>query len=182
MTWTNDVTPTLPTRAPRPSGQVSAAVPAPASPPTPAGGSGRGSVRAATLAADLRIALMRTARRLRAEKSDTELPDGSYAVLALLDRDGARTPRELAAFERVQPPSMTRTIAGLVEKGLVSRTGHPDDGRQVLVAITDAGRAVVRETRRRRDAWLARRLAELDPDERATLAAASEILRRIADS
>ncbi len=125
---------------------------------------------------------MRTSRRLRAEKSDADLSDSQYAVLAVLERDGAKTPRELAAFERVQPPSMTRTITGLVERGLVTRTDHPDDGRQVLVAITDAGRAVVRETRRRRDAWLARRLAELSPDERATLAAASEILRRIADS
>jgi DNA-binding MarR family transcriptional regulator len=125
---------------------------------------------------------MRTSRRLRAEKSDADLSDSQYAVLAVLERDGAKTPRELAAFERVQPPSMTRTLAGLVERGLVTRTEHPEDGRQVLVAVTEAGRAVVRETRRRRDAWLARRLAELDPAERATLAAATRMLRRIADS
>lgn len=136
----------------------------------------------ATLAADLRVSLMRATRRLRAEKSDADLSDAQYAVLARLDRDGARTPRELAVFERVQPPSMTRTVACLVERGLVTRTDHPLDGRQVLVTVTDVGRDVVQQTRRRRDAWLARRLAALPPGERATLTAASEILRRIADS
>ncbi len=138
--------------------------------------------RPAGLAAELRVSLMRAVRRLRAEKSDTDLSDGQYSVLALLDRDGPQTPRDLAARERVQPPSMTRTVATLAELGLVSRTEHPDDRRQVLVALTGPGAATVRETRRRRDAWLARRLAELTPDERATLAAASDILRRIAAS
>jgi DNA-binding MarR family transcriptional regulator len=125
---------------------------------------------------------MRTTRRLRAEKSDADLSDAQYSVLAVLDRHGPITPGELAAHERVQPPSMTRTLACLLDRGLVTRTGHPRDGRQVLVALSEAGKATVAETRRRRDAWLARRLAELDPGERATLAAASEILRRIADS
>ena len=134
------------------------------------------------LAAELRVALMRTVRRLRAEKSDADLTDGQYSVLAVLDRLGPRTPGEIAAHERVQPPSMTRTIAALTELGLVSRTEHPADRRQVLVALTDAGTATVRETRRRRDAWLARRLAALTPAERDVLARATEILRRIADS
>jgi DNA-binding MarR family transcriptional regulator len=125
---------------------------------------------------------MRTTRRLRAEKSDADLSDAQYSVLAVLDRHGPITPGELAAHERVQPPSMTRTLACLLERGLVTRSGHPRDGRQVLVALSKTGQATVAETRRRRDAWLARRLAELDPGERATLATASEILRRIADS
>ncbi len=125
---------------------------------------------------------MRATRRLRAEKSDADLSDAQYAVLAVLDRQGPTTPRDLAAHERVQPPSMTRTVACLLDRGLVTRTDHPADGRQVLVALSDAGRATVRETRRRRDAWLARRLSQLTPGERATLADASEILRRIADS
>ncbi len=134
------------------------------------------------LAAELRVALMRSVRRLRAEKSDAELSDGQYSVLALLDRAGAMTPGELADHERVQPPSMTRTVAGLAELGLLQRRDHPHDRRQVLVQLTDAGTATVRETRRRRDAWLARRLAELSPGERAVLAQAGQILRRIADS
>ena len=94
-------------------------------------------------------------------------------MLAQLDRFGALTPGELAERERVQPPSMTKVIAGLVERGLVERSDHPQDRRQVVVSITAAGRAEVKETRRRRDAWLARRLAELGPAERQVLAEAS---------
>jgi DNA-binding MarR family transcriptional regulator len=100
----------------------------------------------------------------------------------MLEREGPKTPRELEAYERVQPPSMTRTLTALLELGLVTRTEHPSDRRQVLIAITEPGERTVRETRRRRDAWLARRLAALPPDEREVLARATEILRRIADS
>jgi DNA-binding MarR family transcriptional regulator len=133
-------------------------------------------------AAELRVSLLRVARRLRAEKSDEELSDSQFSVLALLDRNGSLTPRALAEFERVQPPSMTRTLAGLLERGLVDRTGDPADRRQAILRLTEPGVLAVTETRRRRDAWLARRLADLDPNERAVLAEASEILRRIADS
>jgi DNA-binding MarR family transcriptional regulator len=139
-------------------------------------------LRPAALAAELRIALMRSARRLRAEKADADLSDAQYAVLAYLDRCGASTPSALAEFERVRPPSMTRTLACLVDLGLVEREPHPSDGRQVIVRLTPAGRESVRETRRRRDAWLARRLADLEPHERETLAAAAVLLRRIADT
>ena len=149
----------------------------PSSRPRPGAGTGP-----AALAAELRVALMKSVRRLRAEKSDADLTDGQYSVLAVLDRMGPRTPGEIAAIERVQPPSMTRTVAALAELGLVTRTEHPADRRQVLVALTDKGTGTVRETRRRRDAWLARRLAALTPDERDVLARATEILRRIADS
>jgi DNA-binding MarR family transcriptional regulator len=125
---------------------------------------------------------MRVARRLRAEKSDQDLTDGQFSVLALLDRNGPLTPRALAEYERVQPPSMTRTLAGLLDRGLIDRAGDPADRRQVIVRLTEPGALAVQETRRRRDAWLARRLAGLEPKERAVLAEASEILRRIADS
>jgi DNA-binding MarR family transcriptional regulator len=135
-----------------------------------------------SLAADLRIALMRAVRRLRAERADAELSDGHYSVLAYLDRNGPSTPRQLATFERVQPPSMTRTIAALVDGGFAVRTDHPRDGRQVLVSLTVTGRRTVQETRRRRDGWLTRRLADLDPGDRAVLSTATDILRRIADS
>ena len=133
-------------------------------------------------AAELRVSLMRVARRLRAEKSDQDLTDGQFSVLALLDRNGPLTPRALAEFERVQPPSMTRTLAALLERGAIDRVGDVTDRRQVIVRLTPAGSLAVEETRRRRDAWLSRRLDDLDPKERAVLAEASEILRRIADS
>nr|WP_269327143.1 MarR family transcriptional regulator [Kineosporia mesophila] len=125
---------------------------------------------------------MKVTRRLRAEKSDTELTDSQMSVLAVLDRSGPLTPRALADFERVQPPSMTRTLASLDARGLVDREPDPADGRQIIVRITPSGAAAVTATRRQRDAWLARRLADLDPEERAVLARASQILRRIADS
>ena len=134
------------------------------------------------LAADLRVALMRSVRRVRAEREDEDLSDTQYAVLTYLDRNGPTTPGALADFERVKPPSMTRTLAALADLGLVVRAGHPDDGRQVLLHLTDTGRATVVATRSRRDTWLARRLAALDPAERALLAAAADVLRRIAES
>ena len=133
-------------------------------------------------AAELRGFLLRVARRLRAEKSDQELTDSQFSTLAVLDRLGPLTPGALAEYERVQPPSITRTLARLLERGLVDRTNDPADGRQVIIRLTEPGALAVKETRRRRDAWLARRLADLAPNERAVLAEASEILRRIADS
>jgi DNA-binding MarR family transcriptional regulator len=138
--------------------------------------------RPPTLAADLRVSVMRLARRLRQQRSDDDISTGQYSVLAALVTHGPRTPRELADLERVQPPSMTRTVAGLVEAGLVDRTDHPDDGRQVLVSVSEAGATVVHETRKRRTAWLSQRLAELTSQERATLAEASVIIQRLADS
>jgi len=127
------------------------------------------------------VALLRAARRVRVERSDEEVSAGQFSVLAFLDRDGPATPSAIAAFERVRPPSVTRTLAALEALGLVERASHPADGRQVLVRLTPAGRAGVEATRSRRDAWLARRLDELDPAERQVLAAATDILRRISD-
>ncbi len=138
------------------------------------------TLASASLAADLRVALMRAVRRIRAERSSDVITDGQYSVLARLDCDGTMTPRQLAEADHVQPPSMTRILNALVEAGLVERTGDPDDRRQVLVALSERGRDEVKETRRRRDAWLAQRLSTLTPSERTTLAQAAEILRRVA--
>ena len=134
------------------------------------------------VAADLRVAVMKLARRLRQQLSADDISTGQYSVLAVLSARGPRTPRELADVERVQPPSMTRILTHLAEAGLVDRTDHPDDGRQVLVSLTAAGQRVVVETRKRRTAWLAQRMSELSADERATLAQASAILLRLAES
>ncbi len=139
-------------------------------------------LRTAELTSALRIAVMRTARRLRAERSDASLSLGSLAALGALDRHGPLTPGELADHERVQPPSMTRTLAALEAAGLVTRTPHPTDGRQVLMSTTPAARTMLRADRRRRDEWLAVRLTALTPEELATLDAASAILDRISRS
>ncbi len=134
------------------------------------------------LSADLRVALMRTVRRLRAEKSDADISDSQYAVLGLLDRDGAQTSAALAERERVRPPSMTRIVGGLLEAGLVERAAHPVDGRAQLVDLTDAGRAAVETTRRRRDEWLCHQLAGLPVEDRRTLARAAVLLSELSDS
>jgi DNA-binding MarR family transcriptional regulator len=131
------------------------------------------------LAVELRMVLLRSARRLRALKSDDELSDSQFSVLARLDVLGPLTPGELADHEHVRPPSMTRTLGVLVEGGLVARTDHPDDGRQVLVCLTAGGRQTVEENRRRRAAWLSDRLAGLTPAERTVLAEAAEVLRKV---
>lgn len=134
------------------------------------------------LASELRTTVMRLARRLRAQRSDTTLSLGQLAVLGTLDRHGPLTPGELAAQERVQPPSMTRMVAALEAEGLVTRTDHPTDRRQVLVAVSPSGLELLRADRRRRDAWLAQRMRDLDPADLEVLRAAASVLNRIADS
>lgn len=138
------------------------------------------TTRTPELSGRLRVAVLRLARRLRSERADNDLTLTQLATLGTLERHGPLTPGELAAHEGVRPPSMTRVLAGLEERALVVRTPHPTDRRQVLVALGDAARTLLREDRRRRDAWLARRLAELSPEERAALRAAVPVLERLA--
>lgn len=135
-----------------------------------------------TLAAELRRALGRAHRRLRLEVGDAELSYPQFSVLTVLMREGPTTPGRLAEQERVQPPTMTRTVSCLAELGLVSKTPDPTDGRQVVVALTPAGVAEVTETRRRRDAWLTSRLARLSAEDRDVLSRAAELLKEMADS
>ncbi|AEI11018.1 MarR family winged helix-turn-helix transcriptional regulator [Cellulomonas gilvus] len=134
------------------------------------------------LAAELRGAIAVSSRRIRAERGDAGLTDPQYSVLMWLDKRGPLTPGQLAELERVQPPTVTRTVNCLVEDGLVAKGEHPSDGRAVLVSLTAAGIAEVAETRRRRHLWLAGRLADLTDDERALLADAAGVLRRLAES
>lgn len=131
------------------------------------------------LAGDLRIAVMRLARRLRHERVDLDLTMTQLSALAALERCGPTTPGHLAAVERVQPPSMTRVLGGLVDRGLVLRAPHPTDGRQVLVEVTPEATAMLKADRRRREAWLAQRLAMLDDDQRRALEAALPVLEEL---
>ncbi len=134
------------------------------------------------LASALRLSVMRLARRMRSERADSSLTLSQTSALAVLERKGPLTPRELAAQERVQPPSMTRIAAALEVAGLVTRTDHPTDGRQVLLAASPAGVALLREDRRRRDVWLAQRLRELEPEDVLVLARAAQIIDSLAAS
>jgi DNA-binding MarR family transcriptional regulator len=140
----------------------------------------------AGLATALRISVSRLARRLRAERLakglEPGLSDTQLAALASLERHSTMTPGELADHEKVQPPSMTRVIAALEELGLVMRAPHATDRRQVVLTVTDRGREVVQQSRRLREAWLAQRLRELTPQERAALRAAAPILEKLSQS
>ncbi len=141
----------------------------------------------AGLATALRISVSRLARRLRAQRAtagltEAVLSETQLAALSALEVHQAMTPGELADHEKVQPPSMTRVIAVLEERNLVLRSPHPTDRRQVILTVTEEGRGVVQRVRRRKDAWLARRLAELTDAERATLRAAVPILEKLSQS
>jgi DNA-binding MarR family transcriptional regulator len=133
------------------------------------------------LASVLRMSVMRLARRLRAHRLDSGLTLTQMAALATLDRHGAMSPGELAEHEKVQPPSITRVLAVLEGRGLTTRTQHLTDGRQQVVALTQQGRALLREDRRKREAWLARQLALLTAEERALLRAAVPVLERLGE-
>ena len=132
----------------------------------------------AHLASDLRLACMRISRRVRFESSHDVAPH-QFSVLCRLE-DTPRTPGELAEIERVAKPSMTRTVAALVERELVSRQDDPSDGRQVILSLTDDGRRTLRAIRRRRDAWMSSRVSLLTPEEQEVLTRATEILTRVA--
>jgi DNA-binding MarR family transcriptional regulator len=135
----------------------------------------------AGLAAELRLGVMRLRRRLAGERHpDNELSINQMGVLGVLARRGAMTVGELAGAEKVQPPSMTRTVNCLEESGDVRKRPHETDGRQVVVELSDQGRGRVLADRARRDAWLAQRLRELTPEERAVLRQAAPILDRLA--
>ena len=141
----------------------------------------------AGLATALRISVSRLARRLRAQRTasgmtEAVLSETQLAALSALEVHQAMTPGELAEHEKVQPPSMTRVIAVLEERGLVRRAAHPTDRRQVILTVTQQGRDLVQLVRRRREAWLAQRLQELTPEERVTLLAAAPILEKLSQS
>jgi DNA-binding MarR family transcriptional regulator len=137
----------------------------------------------AGLASQLRVSVMRLARRLRNERNpDNPLGVGSISVLGLLLRHGESTVGQLAAHERVQPPSMTRTVSWLVEEGYAVRRPSETDGRSTLVEISDRGRDILLADRRRRDAWLAKQLKDLSPEERELLREVVPLIEKLATS
>jgi DNA-binding MarR family transcriptional regulator len=127
------------------------------------------------LATRLRLALARSARRLRQE-AGTDLSPSLTAALATVERHGPLTPSELAARERVQRPTITRVVYRLEELGLVTRAADPADRRSALITVTPAGRALLAAARTRKDAFLSERLEALDPQDRATLERAAALL------
>jgi DNA-binding MarR family transcriptional regulator len=132
------------------------------------------------LAGQLRLAIVRTARRLRQEAGG-ELSPSLTAALSTVERHGPLTPSEVAVRERIQRPTVTRVLVRLEEQGLIARTPDPQDRRSSLVTTTEAGSALLAELRTRKTAFLAHRIAGLDAEDRATLARAADILERMLD-
>src|SRR3954449_3516637 len=132
------------------------------------------------LAKTLREAIQRLNRRVRQARPVGDLTFSQLSALTSLQLAGALTPRELADVERVQPPTMTKIVGKLEDRGLVARTPHPTDGRQVILAATEHGRAVYAEFEQARNEWLARQLASLSPDDRDVLLRAAEIMQQVA--
>ena len=130
------------------------------------------------LAVELRIAIMRTSRRLRSEATTRDISPGQYSVLAGISKDSLSV-GQLAERELIQAPSMTRIVNGLEAHGFVERVGHPTDKRQVMVQITDAGTAALATARSKRTEWLAKRVAQLKPEERTILRDAARILQEM---
>lgn len=140
----------------------------------------RTTLDTAALAHDLRLAVMRFSRRQRNQRVDSSVTLTHLAALSTLQRVGPMSPGELAAHERVQPPSMTRVVVALENMGLVTRTPHPTDGRQVVIGLTPAADELLTEEARAREAWLSSRLQELTPEERVVLREAAAIMEKLA--
>ncbi|WNV76319.1 MarR family winged helix-turn-helix transcriptional regulator [Geodermatophilus sp. DSM 44513] len=134
----------------------------------------------AELAHDLRLAVMRFSRRLRYQRVDSSVTLTHLAALSTLKRHGAMSPGELAGHERVQPPSMTRVVVALEAMGLVTRSPHPTDGRQVVIDLTPAAEELLGAEVRAREAWLSDVLAQLTAAERAVLREAAGIVDKLA--
>lgn len=135
---------------------------------------------ATQLAEALRDAITRLNRRVRQARPVGDLTVTQLSALTSLELAGALTPRELADVERVQPPTMTKIVAKLERRGLVQRTPHPTDRRQVILSSTELGREILGSYERVRNEWLAARLAELTPEERGVLDRAAALLSRLA--
>nr|WP_155910379.1 MULTISPECIES: MarR family transcriptional regulator [unclassified Mycolicibacterium] len=133
------------------------------------------------LANDLSLAVVRLSRQLRFRRPDSPVSLTQLSALATLAKEGPMTPGALAIRERVRPPSMTRVIASLVDLGLVDRSAHPDDRRQVLVVVSPDGQDLYDAERRAGMEWLQERLEQLTDNDRATLLSAADLMFAIID-
>jgi DNA-binding MarR family transcriptional regulator len=140
----------------------------------------RTTLDTAALAHDLRLAVMRFSRRLRNQRVDQSVTLSHLAALSTLKRHGAMSPGELAGHERVQPPSMTRVVVALEGMGLVTRSPHPTDGRQVVIDLTPAAEELLTAEARAREAWLTDTLEQLSAQERTVLREAAVIMDKLA--
>jgi DNA-binding MarR family transcriptional regulator len=140
--------------------------------------SGAQDERIAEAASRLRLAIVRTARRMRQEAGG-ELSPTLIAALATIERHGPLTPSELAEIERIKRPTATRIAAALDNEGLIERAADPTDGRACLLNISRDGSALVKRMRSRKNAYISRRLRKLGDEDVETLERAAEVLERM---
>ncbi|WP_163804973.1 Rv0880 family HTH-type transcriptional regulator [Mycolicibacterium anyangense] len=133
------------------------------------------------LAGDLSLAVVRLARQLRFRRAESTTTLSQLSALSTLAKEGAMTPGALAVRERVRPPSMTRIIGSLTDLGLVQRSAHPADGRQVLIAVSPTGKELVDKERQASQEWLSKRLATLAPEDRDVLLRAADLMTALVD-
>jgi DNA-binding MarR family transcriptional regulator len=134
-------------------------------------------------ATEFALALGLLVRRLRsaAPAASHELSWTQLGVMRRLDNDGPATTADLARAEGVKPQSMGATVASLEERGIVERTAHPSDGRQMIIALTAKGASVRKDTRDAKRTWLTQAIAKLDAKEQKSLPAATELMKRLAE-
>jgi DNA-binding MarR family transcriptional regulator len=141
------------------------------------------SVGTDELAAALRVSVGMLVRRLRQTRAEGELTLSESSALARLDRDGATTAAALAKLEQITPQSIGATLGGLEARALVQRAADPQDGRRVVLSVTDRGRELLRSRRNARTEVLARALATgFTRSELEQLLAAAPLLERLAQS
>src|ERR1700735_3774121 len=128
------------------------------------------------LASDLSLAVMRLSRQLRFRRPQSPVSLSQLSALATLANFGPMTPGALAIRERVRPPPMTRVIASLADLGCWARVAHPDDGRQFVVSVSDAGAELLEAERRASQEWLAQRLEAVGGAGRGTLGGAAHLV------
>jgi DNA-binding MarR family transcriptional regulator len=139
------------------------------------------SIDLPALATRVRLSVMRLSRKLRRENSGADITATQLAALSTIERHEPMTVGDLASHEQVQKPTVTRILADLTERGLVERTPDPLDGRISWLKVSAEGRQLLQRIRRRHDAYLAKRLRRLSPDELDTLERAAEILERLTE-
>jgi DNA-binding MarR family transcriptional regulator len=134
----------------------------------------------AELASTIRLSILRAARRLRSQRVNTAVTLSQMSALTTLKKCGPLSAGEVAAIEQVQPPSMTKILAALEAGGFIQRSAHPEDRRQSIISVSEAGFALLAAETRKRDEWLAVRLAGLSEDDRRKLVEAADVLDRLA--
>jgi DNA-binding MarR family transcriptional regulator len=134
-----------------------------------------------TATADFVQAIGLLVRRVRAAAGVQDVSWSQMSVMKRLGAAGPVTIADLARAESVKPQSMGSTIAALEDMGMVERTPHPTDGRQMNIRLTANGASELKRTGDAKRAWIQQAISQLDEREQQTLFAAGEIIKRLVE-